>query len=470
MPPLIRPSVAESMELPIRHAQVIAHTEVLVVGAGPAGFGAAIAAANAGSQVILAERFSTPGGNATVALVAPFCSYFTHNPVDEKMGAETFFPTDHGEGSPIIAGVLQQFVEKMIAAGGATEPSIETGYVVPYDHEICKQVMASMVDEANVQFLYHAFASGAIAGPDDVSVIFETKSGPLVIKANIVVDCTGDGDVAAAAGAPFEIGRDIDGQVQPMTVYFRMGDLNRSDFFKYVRSNPTQWRGVHGLEDLIMRAKQNGELDIPRESVLLFGTIREDEVSVNGTRILHVLGTDVFDLTFAEWEGRRQVGELVRFLQNYVPGFRGAYLVQSGGLVSTRESRRIIGDYQLAVEDIFSEQRFDDVIALSSYPIDIHNPDGAGTMLYQLPPGSAYHIPLRCLLPRNLERILVAGRCISGTHEAHSSYRVMPVAMALGQAAGVCAAIAAKRHLTTREVPYSDVQEELRRQGAILDI
>lgn len=470
MPPLIRPSVDESMELPIRHAQVIAHTEVLVVGSGPAGFGAAIAAANAGSQVILAERFSTPGGNATIALVAPFCSYFTHNPVDERMGAETFFPTDHGEGTPIIAGVLQQFVEKMIAAGGAIQPSIETGYVVPYDHEICKQVMSSMFDEANVRFLYHAFASGAIAGPDDVSVIFETKSGPQVIKAKIVVDCTGDGDVAAAAGAPFEIGRDIDGQVQPMTVYFRMGDLNRNDFFEYVRSNPTQWRGVHGLEELIMKAKQGGELDIPRESILLFGTMRKDEVSVNGTRVLHVLGTDVFDLTFAEWEGRRQVGELVRFLQKYVPGFRGAYLVQSGGIVSTRESRRIIGDYQLTVEDIFSEQRFDDVITLSSYPIDIHNPDGAGTMLYQLPPGSAYHIPLRCLLPRNLERILVAGRCISGTHEAHSSYRVMPVAMSLGQAAGVCAAIAAKRRMTTREVPYPDVQEELLRQGAILDI
>lgn len=470
MPPLNRPSIEESMELPIRRAQIIAHTEVLVVGSGPAGFGAAIAAAKAGSQVIIAERFGTPGGNATIALVAPFCSYHTHGPVDEQVGSETFFPTDHGEGKPIIAGVLQQFVEKMVAAGGAIPPSIKTGYVVPYDHEICRQVMASMFDEANVRFLYHAFASGAIAGPDDVSVIFESKSGPLVIKAKIVVDCTGDGDVAVAAGASYEIGRDIDGQVQPMTVYFRMGDINRDEFFSYVRSHPSQWRGVHGLEELIMKAKQCGELDIPREGILLFGTTRKDEVSVNGTRILHVLGTDVFDLTFAEWEGRRQVGELARFLQKYVPGFRGAYLVQSGDIVSTRESRRIVGDYQLTAEDIFSEQKFNDVIALSSYPIDIHNPDGAGTMLYQLPPGTAYQIPLRCLLPRNLERILVAGRCISGTHEAHSSYRVMPVAMALGQAAGVCAALAVKRHKTIREIPHYDVQKELLRQGAILEV
>jgi hypothetical protein len=124
----------------------------------------------------------------------------------------------------------------------------------------------------------------------------------------------------------------------------------------------------------------------------------------------------------------------------------------------------------LTAEDIFAEQRFDDVVVLSSYPVDIHNPDGAGTMLYQLPPGGAYDIPLRCLLPHNLERIMVAGRCISGTHEAHSSYRVMPVAMAIGQAAGVCAALAAKRHATIRDVPYREVRKELLRQGAILRI
>lgn len=470
MPPLSRPSILQTMALPVRHAQIIAHCDVLVVGAGPAGFGAAVAAADAGAKVILAERFGVPGGNATVALVAPFCSYFTHGTTNGETVARTFFPSDHGEGNPIIAGVLGRLVKRMVAANGAIYPSIETGYVVAYDHEICKQVMSAMLDEAGVHFLYHVFASGVVVDKGDVSVIFESKSGPLVIKASIVVDCTGDGDIAAAAGAPFEIGREIDGHVQPMTVYFRMGDVNKNEFIEYARSNPSQWHGVHGLEELIKKAKESGELSIPRESILLFGTPRDDEVSVNGTRVIHVLGTDVFDLTFAEWKGRRQVAELARFLQRYVPGFRAAYLVQSGDIVSTRESRRIIGDYQLSLEDIFAEQQFKDVIALNSYPIDIHNPDGAGTMLYHLPAGSAYGIPLRCLLPKNLERILVAGRCISGTHEAHSSYRVMPVAMAIGQAAGVCAALAAKSGVTTRDVPYRDVREELLGQGAILKI
>lgn len=470
MPPLTRTSIPELITLPAREAQVVAYCDVLVVGAGPAGFGASIAAADAGAKVILAERFGVPGGNATIALVAPFCSYFTHSPVQEKMGAETFYPTDHGKGRAIIGGVLQHFVNRMVSAGGALQPSIETGYVVPFDHEICKQVMAEMLDEEGVQFLYHAFASGVITNSDSVSVIFESKSGPVVIKASIVIDCTGDGDIAAAAGAPFEIGRIQDGRVQPMTVYFRMGEVNKNEFFEYIRHNPDQWSGVHGLEDLIREAKVRGELSIPRESILLFGTPRENEVSVNGTRVLHVLGTDVFDLTLAEWTGRKQVKELVRFLQRHVPGFRGAYLVQTGEIVCTRESRRIVGDYQLAFEDIFALQRFDDVIARSSYPVDIHNPDGPGTMLYQVPPGEAYDIPLRCLLPRTLDRILVAGRCISGSHEAHSSYRVMPVAMALGQAAGVCAALAANRHVTIREIPYRHVQEELLRQGAILDL
>lgn len=470
MPPLQRPREIQTIALPVRHAEVVAQCEVLVVGAGPAGFGAAIAAADAGANVILAERAGVPGGNATVALVAPFCSYFTHDPVSETQGAQCFYPTDHGEGRPVIAGVLGRFVDRMIASHGAIRPSIKTGYVVPYDHEICKNVMSTMLDQYGVRFLLHAFASGSILNADAVSVIFETKSGPKVISASIVVDCTGDGDIAVSAGAPFEIGRDIDNHTQPMTVYFRMGNVKKEEFFNYSRDHPSQWRGVHGLEELILKAKQSGELDIPRESILLFGTPREDEISVNGTRVLHVLGTDVFDLTFAEWEGRRQVRDLVHFLQWHVPGFRGAYLVQSGDIVSTRESRRIMGDYQLTVEDIFSETRFDDVIALSSYPVDIHNPDGAGTMLYQLPPGSAYGIPLRCLRPQKLDRILVAGRCISGTHEAHSSYRVMPVAMALGQAAGVCAALASKNDITIRDVPSNLVRSELLRQGAILEI
>jgi FAD dependent oxidoreductase len=160
--------------------------------------------------------------------------------------------------------------------------------------------------------------------------------------------------------------------------------------------------------------------------------------------------------------------QIAAFLRRYVPGFADAYVVQSGVHTGVRETRRIMGDYQLTAEDILQARKFPDVIARSTYPVDIHNPEGVGTILKRLPPGEAYDIPLRCLLPKNVDGLIVAGRCISGSHEAHSSYRVMPVATATGQAAGVCAALAIREGKTPREVEATSVQDELVRQGANL--
>jgi hypothetical protein len=191
-------------------------------------------------------------------------------------------------------------------------------------------------------------------------------------------------------------------------------------------------------------------------------------VSVNSTRVTRVLGTDVWDLSYAEWVSRRQMRQISEFLRKYVPGFEQSYVVQSGMSVGVRETRRIVGEYQLNVDDVLSARKFDDAIARGSYPVDIHNPKGSGTILKRLPPGEAYDIPLRSLMPQKAEGVIVAGRCISGSHEAHSSYRVMPIVMATGQAAGVCAALAARHGQTPRHVPVRKVQEELLRQGASL--
>ncbi len=235
-----------------------------------------------------------------------------------------------------------------------------------------------------------------------------------------------------------------------------------------MREHPGQWDGVHGLWDLIRMATEAGELEMPREDMLFFATPHEREVSVNGTRVIRALGTSVWDLTRAEWESRRQMRRLAAFLKRYVPGFERAYVAQSGVQIGVRETRRILGDYVLTAEDILQARRFEDVIARCAYPVDIHNPAGTGTLLRYLPPGEAYDIPLRCLQPLGVENLLVAGRCISGTHEALSSYRVMPVSMATGQAAGVCAALAAGRGKSSREVGAREVQVELVRQGADL--
>jgi hypothetical protein len=468
MPPLPSPESADTLTLAPRKAKVAAETDVLVVGGGPAGIGAALGAAMSGAKVILAERHGFLGGSATAALVTIFMSFYTRRARPEQPGATTLFPTDHGGGEPIIGGVLEALITRMVERGGAIPPSLHTGFVVPFDPEILKLVSLELLDEAGVQFLFHALASGVIGDHRVEGVVFETKSGPIVIKARTVVDCTGDGDIAARAGVPFEVGRTGDGSVQPMTMMFRVNEFNKYAFEDYVNLHPDQWRGVHGLWDLIRQATEAEELELAREDILFFGTPHRREVSVNSTRIIDVLGTNVWDLTRAESEGRRQMGQIAAFLRRHVPGFERAYIAQSGTTIGVRETRRIIGEYQLTRDDILRARKFDDVIARGSYPIDIHNPKGVGTTLNHLPPGEAYDIPLRSLLPRGAENLLVAGRCISGTHEAHSSYRVMPIAMATGQAAGVCAALAARSGRVTREVPILDVQDVLIMQGAEL--
>jgi glycine/D-amino acid oxidase-like deaminating enzyme len=467
MPPLKKPEEVRSVTLPPRQATFAGETDVLVVGGGQAGLGAALGAAGAGAQVILAERYGFLGGNATAALVMPWMSFHTQSPAVQA-GKVRLMPTDHGEGEPVIAGAVRLFLERLVRAGGAVNPSQETGYTVPFDPEVFKLTALDLLDEAGVQYLLHSLATDIAQEGPMRQVVFETKSGPIVISARVVVDCTGDGDMAARAGAAFEVGRREDGLVQPMTLMFRMVEFQYAAFEGYVREHPDQWRGVYGLWDLIRRATQAGELDLAREDILLFGTPHEHEVAVNSTRITQVFGVDVWDLTYAEWEGRRQMRQIAAFLRKYVPGFENAYVAQSGVNVGVRETRRIMGEYRLTADDLLGARKFDDVVARGSYPLDVHNPTGKGTWLQKLPPGEAYDIPLRALIPKGLDQLLVAGRCISGTHEAQSSYRVMPIAMATGQAAGVCAALAARRALPVREVPVADVQAELLRQGANL--
>ncbi|GAB3662171.1 FAD-dependent oxidoreductase [Glycomyces tarimensis] len=463
--PILQPPVnPKTIMLPPRPAVVGGRAQVLVVGGGPAGLGAALGAAAAGADVVLVERYGFLGGNATVALVMPLMSF--HNEKKQALPGDgtRLLPTDHGEGEPVVAGVLWRLLRRLEDRNGATLPSVDTGYTVPFDPEQFKLAALDLLDEAGVRLLFHAFASDM----SDSRVVFETKSGPVAIEADVVVDCTGDGDVAAAAGAEFDIGRTEDGLVQPTTLMFRMVDFMRPRFADYVRDHPDQWRGVHGLWDLVKEAAEAGELELPREDILFFATPHEREVSVNSTRVNRVLGTSVWDLTRAEFAARRQLDQIAAFLRDRVPGFEESYVAQSGVQIGVRETRRIRGDYQLTGEDILSARRFPDVIARGAYPVDIHNPEGTGTILKRVPRGEAYEIPLRSLLPTGLDRVIVAGRCISGTHVAHSSYRVMPIAMATGHGAGVCAALAARSGRRPRDVPASEVQRELGAQGANL--
>jgi hypothetical protein len=468
--PVAKRSISETT-LPPRTAKVLPETDVLVVGGGPSGLGAALGAAEAGAKVLLAEQYGFLGGSATAGLVITMASYYTSSNIPLKKTRDlTLFPTDHGLGKPIIGGVWQKLVERLVSANGAYAPSAFTGFMVPFDPEVFKLVALEMLNGAGVDLLFHAFASGVTMSGDAVSgVVFESKSGPIVARAKVVIDCSGDGDVAAFAGAPFEVGRSKDRMVQPMTLMFLLEGFVFERFKNYVEAHPDQWHGVQGLAGLLQYAAKKGELKVPRENILLFGNVRPNRVLVNSTRVLDTLGTDVWDLTRAELEARRQVAELTRFFRKHVPGFEKAYVAQSGITTCVRESRRIMGEYLLTAKDVLDARRFEDAIALGSYPIDLHSPTGKGTILQKIKPGSAYSIPLRCLIPQEVENLLVGGRCISGTHVANASYRTMPICCATGQAAGVCASAAVKGNIKPRLVDFRVVQKELLRQGAILE-
>ncbi len=469
MPVLSAPAQRETVMLPPRRALKAARCRVLVVGGGPAGLGAAMGAAQAGTDTILVERYGFLGGNATAALVMPWMSFYTQRGSATHVDPTRLMPQDHGPGEPVVGGALATVLGRLYAIGGAIPPSADTGFTVPFDPEVLKPALQSVLDDLGVRVLLHAFASGVTGDTGHpTGVVFESKSGPLVIEADVIVDATGDGDIAALAGAPYDVGRDEDGLAQPMTLMFRMMDFDHTAFNAYIGENPGQWRGVHGLWDLVSKATAAGDLSLPREDILFFATTHEGEVALNCTRVTGAMGTNVWDLTRAEWESHRQMAQIAAFMQKYVPGFAGSHLCQSGVQVGVRETRRIRGAYTMTGADVLDARKFPDAIARGTYPVDIHNPTGKGTRLDRLPAGEWYEIPLGCLLPQEVDRLLVAGRCISGTHEAHSSYRVTPTCMATGQAAGVTAALAAGAGERPSAVPVGAVQRELLRQGALL--
>jgi hypothetical protein len=291
-----------------------------------------------------------------------------------------------------------------------------------------------------------------------------SKSGLEALRAGIVIDTTGDGDVAARAGAPYGKGRTEDGLLQPVSLFFRVGNVDDGAVQAYMDEHPDDIC----FRDIVREAKEKGEFSHAKDWFTMFLLPRPGEWWANVSRVHGVDATDADQLTQAEIEGHRQVMYLVDFMRKRLPGFQNCYLLDTGTQIGVRETRRIMGEYVLTAEDVFGARRFEDAIARVSFPIDIHDPTGGGGFFEGPRDGPYYTIPYRCLVPLKVDNLLVAGRCISATHEAHGSLRVMPPCFATGQAAGTAAALALEMDTSPRKVDTVLLRESLAQQGALV--
>jgi len=433
---------------PSREIPVYAEVDVVVCGGGPAGLCAAVAAARLGANTLIVERHGFFGGMLTAGFIGTLSKF------NDLSQTQLDYPTP----KLIIRGIALEFVERLKAVGGIIgEP--ERDLWLLYDLEATKFVADQMLEEAGVNVLLHSWVAQSIVEDGAVRGVFvENKSGRQAVLAKVVVDCTGDGDVAAWAGVPFEKGDAL----QPMTLQFRAAGVE-------VKNYPARLaiKSEVNLYKLIEQAHGRGQYPIPQRTPWMSSLARRDEVIINGTRIFGD-ATDADTLTRAEIEGRKQVHFLINFLRENFPPFRTAHLVDTGAQVGIRETRRIMGEYVLAADDILAFREFDDAITRCAYPVDVHSSTGHGVKMVYFPSGKSYTVPYRCLVPRRVDNLLVAGRCISATREALGSVRVMSQCMALGHAAGAAAALAAQTGTTPRQLDAGKLQDALRKQGAYL--
>jgi len=455
-----------SKELPVEKA------DVLVIGGGPSGLCAAIASARTGANTLLIEKSGYCGGMATAGLVAPFMTCY-----------------DSGGSIMLIRGLFEEIVNRLIEMGGAIHPSkipassaftsyITAGHihVTPFKAEALKLLADRMLSEVGVNVLYHtSFVDAVTCGDRVKQVIVAKKEGLCAIEPKVVVDCTGDGDCAAAAGVPYTIGNG-NGRIQPATMFFRIGNVdsakidadieaNRDNFY---RKDGVNYRSLHWW---VSKARDAGDWTMNRVSIGLFRGVEEDEWSINTSRIMGIDGTKTDSLTYGEKIGREQVNEIFAFLKKYVPGCENAKLLQSGSTLGIRETRHIEGVKTLTLDDLLNCNVPDDSIMIAANSVDVHGRFGPASNEYiTIPEEKYYGIPYGCLVPKNLSNLLTAGRCLSADSEAAGAVRVMPPCMAMGQAAGTAAALSCLNDTDARELNVNVLRNKLEKGGVLLNV
>ena len=412
--------------------------DLAVIGGGFAGVAAALAAARAGAKVLIVEKSNCLGGAAVNCLVNPFMPYWTE--ID-------------GKRKDLSAGIFKEIHERLEARHAISGKS--------FLEEELKYILNEMVAEANIDLLFHAYLSDVKKCDEQiVSITVATKSGEMQIEANYFIDATGDAQLAYLAGCPTVLGRESDHLCQPMTLCFRLGNVDVEKFYE----------SRERLKIAHAQSLATGELINPRENILVFKTPIHNVLHFNTTRVVRKNPTSPVEVTEAEVLARQQVYEIYEFMKKHADGLENSFLMMTAAEIGVRESRMIVGDYVLTEQDCRNCVKFDDGIAACNYDIDIHNPEGTGTSHYYFPAGEYYTIPYRSLIPKSAENLLVAGRCISSDHGAQASYRIMPVVCCIGEAAGSAVGLAVKQNCTVREIDVKELQNELKRNGAYIGV
>lgn len=435
-----------------RSTPVFGEFDVVVVGGGPAGIMAASAAARAGRSAILLERYGFLGGAGTAGGLSTFCGL--HAKV-------------YGEHQRVIHGLADELLDRLERADGLAKPhlTINDGILAQaFDISRYKLEADRLVTGHGARILFHALAVGVVMRDEAAieAVLVETKSGRMAIRGGVFVDASGDGDVAAWAGAPYEKSPGLDGMLYP-SLMFRINGVD------VAAAGDKPWRTAERLMD---EAEEAGTHHFPRKRPIVRPQRNPLEWRANLTQLSNpdgsaVDGTDVVELTHGELQGREQVFDAFGFIRDKVPGFAGSYVVDLAPQIGIRETRRIVGAYQLSEDDVRDCADFPDTIGVNGWPVEAHV---AGTVdfRWQRSPRGYNQLPYRMMVPGQVANLLVAGRCASMTHEGQSSARVTGPCFAMGEAAGAAADLALSANAAVGEVDVAVLQERLEENGAFL--
>ena len=418
--------------------------DVIVAGGGPAGIAAAISAARQGAKTLLLERYGILGGMLTSGHICPLLGITGPNAfIDEFVN--------------LIRG------DEMVPPG-----QTRNGREIYVNLEAAKLGLLEAVKKSGVQVYLQCQVIDVVKTGQHISgLIISTPTGPGLVEGKNFIDATGDGYVAFMAGAPFKVGRE-DGRCQPTTLEFCLEGVQADAIACYGDSDPVKLPDGCSYNRLCKEANARGELPVNVTIVRLHPTAFPGERNVNATQANGFDTLTPEGIAGAEYELRHQIPRIITFLKKYVPGYENCRVKSSATTLGVRESRRITGEYILTDNDVEIGASFEDAVVKKAwFLIDIHNPTGGGQAEKQAKSPEAYDIPYRCLLPLDVENLLTAGRCISGTHRAHASYRVMGIAFATGQAAGTAAALSSQTGKSLRELDVHVLQEALKEQGVV---